>query len=546
MRFDPALVLACTTFALSPVANAAQWYVAPGGHGDGTSPASAFDTVQKGLDAAQPGDAVIVAAGTYDESIQTVRDGTDSAAITLTAETGANVVITSSGRVLRVDHAYFSVSEVVLDGQYGESDVLDINDGATGFVLSRSEVRHSGRDCVDVGAPSDVLIDRCQIHHCLDSREGRTDAHGVTGGAVRNLTLRDTTIHTFSGDGIQFDPGRELPGWDGLVIEGCEIRLEPLSQSENGFAQGTVPGENAVDTKTNDDAPRANLTITDTIARGFRGGLISNMAAFNLKENINVLVDRVTVSDSEIAFRLRGPGSHPGAWVRLQNAVVYDVDVAVRYEDDIENLRVYNATFGRDIGLPFVNASSDASVLDVRNLLLLGDAMPAEGAGSTSNMLATDAFFPAAGYTLADNAAAIDAGEAIDGVTHDRAGTERPQGGAVDVGAYEWCEGGCAGNTGGNAGASTGGSGGSATGGSGGAAGENATGGTSGDAGAGGSGQGASAGSAGAPPPSAGDTSDDGGCGCRAARTPINPWWGLTVAGLWLAWRRRRTSIAKC
>jgi hypothetical protein len=153
MRFTTALVLACTTFALSPVANAAQWYVAPGGHGDGTSAASAFDTIQKGLDAAQPGDAVIVAAGTYDESIQTVRDGTDSAAITLTAETGANVVITSSGRVLRVDHAYFSVSEVVFDGQYGESDVLDINDGATGFVLSRSEVRHSGRDCVDMGAP---------------------------------------------------------------------------------------------------------------------------------------------------------------------------------------------------------------------------------------------------------------------------------------------------------------------------------------------------------------------------------------------------------
>lgn len=544
MRLRPALVVACTTLLLGHPAAAADWFVAPGGQGDGTSAAWAFDAIQKGLDAAQPGDIVHVADGTYEESLQTVRDGTQAAHISLAADGGGQVVVTSSGRVLRVDHAYFTVNGIVFDGQYGESDVIDINDGATGLVLRRTEVRHSGRDCVDMGSPSDVLIDRCKIHHCLDSREGRTDAHGVTGGSARNLTIVDTDIYTFSGDGVQLDPGRELPGWDELRIEGCAIWLEPLSQPENGFAKGVVPGENAVDTKTNDDAPRASLTIVDTVARGFRGGLISNMAAFNLKENVDVLLDGVTVSDSEIAFRLRGPGSHPGAWVRLQNAVVFDVDVAVRYEDDIENLAIYNATFGLDVGSPFVEASSDASVLDVRNLLLLGNTLPDEATGVTSNMIAAESDFTDAAngsYELADGATAIDAGEAIDGITTDRVGTERPQGGGFDVGAFEWCEGGCFESTAGNAGGpvTDGGVGGTA-----GAAGMGGTtGGSSGDAGiggVGGSGGGASAGTAGGPSASNDEGGNDGGCGCRSGVTPHGAsLWSLVVAGLWMLWRRR-------
>jgi hypothetical protein len=40
-------------------------------------------------------------------------------------------------------------------------------------------------------------------------------------------------------------------------------------------------------------------------------------------------------------------------------------------------------------------------------------------------------------YHLAPGSPAIDAGEALSGVTIDRDGVERPQGGAHDAGAYE-------------------------------------------------------------------------------------------------------------
>ena len=75
-----------------------------------------------------------------------------------------------------------------------------------------------------------------------------------------------------------------------------------------------MPGENAIDTKAASTNLRSRLIVRDTIASGFRAGLISNMAAFNFKEYVDVTVDGVTVSDSEIAFRLRGPATGARAW----------------------------------------------------------------------------------------------------------------------------------------------------------------------------------------------------------------------------------------
>jgi hypothetical protein len=214
-----------------------------------------------------------------------------------------------------------------------------------------------------------------------------------------------------------------------------------LPAAENGFPAGTVPGENAVDTKVGSGLPRATITIRDTIAWGFRGGLIGNMAAFNLKEDIDATVDRVTVYDSDIAFRLRGAGrATTGAWVTVTNAVVYDTARAFRYEDDIKNLKVWNSTIGRNVGRPFQGASSGSSGLEVRNLLVLGSTLPSQASHPSNRNAPPEAFVDVAAhdYALTSGASAIDSGVGILEVTTDRAGTSRPQGAAFDVGAYEW------------------------------------------------------------------------------------------------------------
>lgn len=419
---------------LATPAAATDLHVAPGGTGAGTA-AAPFGRIQDALTAAQPGDVILVAPGTYPERLSTVRSGVLQSPITLRARDGrGSVVVTSSGRVLTVSHPYIVVDSLVLDGQFGLDDLVRVSSGSTGFTLKNSEVRRTTRDAVDIGAVNDVLIDGSLIHHALNATNGRTDAHGVVAGAARRLTIRNTEIHTFSGDAFQIDPGRSAAGWNEVLIEGCKLWLQPLPAAVNGFAAGTVPGENAVDTKVNSATPRPKLTIRNTEAYGFRSGLIGNMAAFNIKETVDAVIDRVTVHSSEIAFRLRAPAD-----VRLQNAVVHSVSKAVRYEDNIQNLRIWNSTFGGGIAELFDEASSSASVLDVQNVAILGSTRPREASAASNLLLNATAFVDVSrhNYHLATTSAANDTGITLPEVVTDRDGTRRPQGVAYDVGAYE-------------------------------------------------------------------------------------------------------------
>ena len=428
------VLIAITTLAARPAA-AADWYVAAGGAGNGTA-AAPFGTIQQALNAAQPGDTVNIGPGTFRERLATVRPGSSGLPVRLRASNGrGTTIVTAPGRVLSVGHAYHTFEGLILDGQYGADDLIRVASGATRFILRNSEVRYSSRDAIDMGSVTDVLIEGSLIHHALNATGGRTDAHGIVAASVRRLTIRNTEIHTFSGDAIQIDPARSSPGWSDVLIEGCKLWLAPLPAAVNGFAAGTVPGENAVDTKVSTLVPRAKLTIRNTEARGFRAGLISNMAAFNLKENIDATVDRVTVFNSEIAFRLRAP-----ALVRVQNAVVHTVATGVRYEDGIQNVRLWNSTFGGGVTRPFYAASSSGSILDVRNVLVLGTTLPAQAPASASNLaVPASAFVNAAAhnYQLSPSSPAADAGAAISAVTTDRQGTKRPQGTRYDIGAFE-------------------------------------------------------------------------------------------------------------
>ena len=154
----------------------------------------------------------------------------------------------------------------------------------------------------------------------------------------------------------------------------------------------------------------------------------------------------MTVYDCEIAFRLRGAATG-GAWVRITNAVVYNVLTAFRYENNIDNLRIWNSTIGRNVTRAFQAAESVSNGLDVRNLLLLVP-LPPEANGPSNLTVSAAAFVNASAhdYTPAAGAPQIDAGLTIAGVTTDRLGVHRPQGVAHDVGAHEWDDG-DAGNT---------------------------------------------------------------------------------------------------
>jgi hypothetical protein len=117
---------------------------------------------------------------------------------------------------------------------------------------------------------------------------------------------------------------------------------------------------------------------------------------------------------------------------------VYDVTTAFRYEDNIETLRIWNSTLGRNVARPFQAASSRRDGLDVQNLLILG-SRPAEADRSSNLNVGAEAFVDVSvdDYTPASRSIAVDAGVTIPDVTTDRVGVVRPRGSAYDVGAYE-------------------------------------------------------------------------------------------------------------
>jgi hypothetical protein len=430
-------LVVCTVFTLAVFAipaSAAEWHVAVGGSGNGSATAP-FGRIQDAIAVAQPGDVISIGTGTFSERVSSVRGGTAQLPITLRAKNGrGSAIVTASGRVLTVGHPYIVVDSLVLDGQFGLDDLVRVSSAATRFTLRNSEVRRTSKDAVDMGAVQDVLIEGSLIHHALNAANGRTDAHGVVAGSARRLTIRNTEIHTFSGDAFQIDPGRSAPGWDDVLIEGCRFWLQPLPAKVNGFAAGTVPGENAVDTKVGATLPRPSLIIRNTEAFGFRNGFMSNMSAFSIKERVDAVIDGVTVHSSEIAFRLRAPAN-----VRVQNAVIHSVSYGVRYEDNIQGLRILNSTFGSGVSQAFRAASSSGSVLDVQNVALLGSSKPVQ-AGDPSNLaLAAASFVNAAShnYQITESSPANDSGVTLSEVPFDRQGTKRPQGLGYDVGAYE-------------------------------------------------------------------------------------------------------------
>lgn len=411
-----AAVMLCTQAVL-----AANLMVNPDGSG-------VFRSIQEAINAAQPGDEVVVGAGTYAESLTTQRHGTAQTRITIRAAAGATVVVTHPGQVLNVQHAFITVDGLILDGQFGAKDLIHVGSAANHFIMRESEVRHSARDCIDMDAPENVLIESTRIHHCLFWDGQRQDAHGITGGGVRGLTIRNTEIFYVSGDAIQFAPSRAF--WDNITVENCHFWNGPLPQAAAGFAAGMVTGENAFDTKTPTGGPRSRLLVRNCLMHGFRG-VISNQAAMNIKENVDVTIDRVTIYDSDIAFRMRGP-----AQATVTNCVLYDVGRGVRYEDGIDPLRFYNCTFGRNIAQAFQDVGGNP---EVRNSLFLAGSKPRE-ANHTSNLAVTATHFvdpTMHDYHLTQGASAIDAGLLLDAVLTDRDGVPRPQGAACDIGAYE-------------------------------------------------------------------------------------------------------------
>lgn len=147
-----------------------------------------------------------------------------------------------------------------------------------------------------------------------------------------------------------------------MLIENCNLWTAPLAADVAGFKRGERPGENAVDTKQTTANPRSRLTIRKCLLSGWnQPGQISNMAALNLKNHVQVQVESCLFQDNEICFRVRGgDGEYGGALVTIEHCAVDGSQVAIRAESGIRNLKVLRLGIGARVGQKLVLAGGGA------------------------------------------------------------------------------------------------------------------------------------------------------------------------------------------
>jgi hypothetical protein len=179
------------------------------------------------------------------------------------------------------------------------------------------------------------------------------------------------------------------------------------------------------------------------------------------------------------------------------------------------------------------NAGTDAWSID-GNVGTLAAWRAKTGTDAASFVAADAQLFAPGGMTLVGGSPAIDAGEATDAPEVDIVGTARPQGAAIDLGAYEWCDGAC---TGAGAGSGSGSGSGSGDGGGGGTGGGSGSGSGTGGGGGSGTGGGSGAGTGGGGGTGGGPATHAGGCAAGGGAGPL-----AALALLALACVRRRAS----
>ncbi|MEO1036284.1 MAG: right-handed parallel beta-helix repeat-containing protein [Pseudomonadota bacterium] len=436
-----------TLVACSQNVFAATYYVddsAGNDSNDGLSQSSALRSVTAaGALSLRPGDSVFFRRGQDFAGTLSISDnGNQSEPIRISAFGGGNERPVLFG--LSISGDWVTVDGIDIDHEKDGSDAIRVRGGRS-LVFRNMEVRNGTRDAFDVDNADGLLVEDVEIHHFLNGSFGsEDDSHGLAITNTDGVTIRRTNIHHVSGDSIQADPNRKPGGIaTNILVEDSVFWTGPLSSPFNsGWPAGASPGENALDTKVLktgfENEIRMKITLRNITAYGWTAvPEISNRAVFNLKEKIDAELDRVTVYDSEIAFRVRG--SLGNADTRISNAVVYDVGTAIRAEDNVTGLEVLNSTFGDGIDrmLRHAGGSGGTGSWTMLNNAFLS-SKPSE-AGDSSNVVAQSSDFvnpSSRNYALAAGSSLINQGVAVNGVTLDREGAARVA--PFDIGAYEF------------------------------------------------------------------------------------------------------------
>jgi MYXO-CTERM domain-containing protein len=418
-------------------AHANTWHVATTGNDSnaGTA-ASPWRTIQRAATAVQPGDTVTIHAGTYTGFVVNAR-GTAAAPIAFVAD-----------------------GEVRIDGAAtADRDAVHV-EGASYVTIEGLTVTGAGR----------AGISALDCDH-ITVRKNRVDQNtkwGVFSSFCDDLVVEDNEVsRSGTQHGVYASNSADRPIIRNNVIWGnamCGVHMNgDINFGGDGVISGAVVENNVI----RDNGRLGGSAINGD---GVTGAVIRN----------NVLDGNHAsgISLYQIDGGLPSTGNKVvNNTVRMASDARWAVNIQDRGSGNVlRNNILLNANTGR--GAIDTCAACLTGMVFEHNAVVgrfMVDGVMTDFAGwrtrigaDTSSFVATDGelFASATDLKLRAGSPAVDRGVATDAPATDVLGTTRPQGSAVDIGAYEYCEGPCA-DTGDGDGDGSGGGDGTGSGGSG-------------------------------------------------------------------------------
>lgn len=174
---------------------------------DGLTSGTAFSTIQKALEAAYPGDIIVLSDGVYRQGFVTVRNGEKDSPITIRGTAGAVVKGNdTTSRVIEIRHDYHHLVGFAVDGLDGDRESKknyrdkliylqgqEEKSGVHGVRIVGMSIRNAGGECVRLRYYAtqneilDNLIENCGAYDFLFG-DGGKNGEGVYIGTAPEQT----------------------------------------------------------------------------------------------------------------------------------------------------------------------------------------------------------------------------------------------------------------------------------------------------------------------------------------------------------------------
>jgi len=392
-----------------------------------------YSSIQAAANAAQPGDTVVVSAGTYNESVSTVRSGTANDPITFTTD-GA-VVIKSFDYI---DHDHITIdgfemagandgNMMLWNGDHGQLLNNVIHDTGASWnvaIVDGNNFYASGNHYYSSTGPGDdlpvfviggnnSLVENNEIGPAKDIDAFRVWGHD---NVIRNNYIHDITAS--SGSSAHMDAIQTF-GVNGGQSYNIVFEDNLIDNSNGDFLQMLM-------TENNNDPDFRDWDIRNNVYIGVSGQ--ANVGIRNVRFYNNTVYDGGE-SNSLIMYLYDGSGKSDFSGAQIKN-----------------NIFIPASNIGSYGGVISVGSSGSNVQVSNNYVAKIGSWGPVSGFSDTNGINGGDPKFANAGaedFHLLSTSPAIDRGVTLAGVVDDKDGTSRPQGSAYDMGAYEGQGGGC-------------------------------------------------------------------------------------------------------